>query len=474
MKGIAWAAVERWGAQIIGLLSLLLLARLLKPEAFGLIAMAAVFVAFIEALIDQGMAEAIIQRQVLEPEHLDSAFWLNASMGVILCLVGVASAGLVANMMHEPVLKPVIQLLSITFVFGGLKGVQESLLRRSLAFRSLALRTLVGHGLGGIVAVTMALQGYGVWSLVGLELTRRGAATLVLWWATRWRPGFRVSWPHLREMIPFGLNVMGFRLMNFLNSRGDDLVIGYFLGPVALGFYTVAYQLIRQVERFISGVSTQVAFPAFAKLQHDPEQMRAAFYNVTSFTSLLALPLFLGFSILAPELVNVVFGPPWRQSTEIMQILAFIGLLHVMYSFNNNVLMALGRPDWRLQINIFNAVTNLLVFALAVRWGIRAVAIAYVVRGYVFSPIAILAVRKLIHIDLRTYLRGFAPALKAALVMSAVLLTVKALTQSLAIDSRIMLPVLVLTGMGSYVLGLRLMAPGTLRMIQRSASDMVR
>jgi O-antigen/teichoic acid export membrane protein len=474
LKGVVWAAVERWGSQIVGLVILLLLARRLEPSAFGMIAMAAVFIALIEAVVDHGLAEALIQRKDLEPEHLDSAFWVNVGTGVAMCIVCVTLAGPISHVMKQPALKPVLQWLSISFVFGGLRAVQEALLRRSLKFRTLALRTLVGHIAGGVVAVTMASRGYGVWSLVALELTRRSTATAVLWMATWWRPGLRFSAAHVRDLIPFSLYVVGIRLLNFLNTRSDDLLIGAVLGPVALGYYTVAYQLIRQIERFITGVTSQVAFPAFARLQHDPEQLRQAFYTATRYTSFIALPVFLGFAVLAPEVVGVVFGPKWSRSIPVMQILAFIGLLQVMYYFNGNVLMAMGKPSWRFQLNMLNAVTNVIAFAIAVRWGIVAVAIAFTVRGYLFSPLSIICVHKLLHLDFRRYVAGVAPACKAAAAMIMVVLGMKHFGTPFTTNAHIVLFFLCMGGAGTYLLGMRLAAPGALTSIRRAVGEMVR
>jgi PST family polysaccharide transporter len=474
LKGVVWAAVERWGAQIVGLIILLLLARRLEPTAFGMVAMAAVFIALIEAVVDYGLAEAVIQRKDLEPEHLDSAFWLNAGIGVGMCIVCIAAAGPVAAVMKEPALKPVIQWLSLTFVFGGLRAVQDALLRRSLEFRTLALRTLVGHTAGGVVAVTMASRGYGVWSLVGLELTRRGVATAVLWLATTWRPRMRFSKAHVRELIPFSANVIAIRLLNFVNTRSDDMLIGIFLGPVALGYYTVAYQLIRQVERFITGVTSQVAFPAFSRLQHDPEKLRQAFYTATRYTSFLALPIFLGFAALAPEIVGVVFGDKWVNSIPVMQILAFIGLLHVMYYFNGNVIMAMGKPSWRLGLNVLNAVSNVIAFAFAVRYGIVAVAIAYTVRGYLLSPLPIMAVRRLIHLDYRRYFSNLVPAFVAAVAMTLVVLGLKQIGSGYHTNAQLMLLALFLGGVATYLLAMRIAAPGTLTSMRRAVLDMVR
>src|SRR5688572_7347173 len=169
-KGIFWSVIQKWGRAAISILTFVVLSRLLAPEAFGLVALATVFTVFMELFLDQGFGAAIVQRSELEPEHLDTAFWINIVTGILMTIGLIAASGFIASIFEEPRLAPVLRWLSIIFILSSLSSTQISILQRKLAFKSLATRSLVATAVGGVVGMTMAFAGFGVWSLVGQDL----------------------------------------------------------------------------------------------------------------------------------------------------------------------------------------------------------------------------------------------------------------------------------------------------------------
>src|SRR5262249_51032764 len=167
-------------------------------------------------------------------------------------------------------------------------------------------------------------------------------------------------------------------------------------GATALGFYSVAYRLLLIMTNVLTATLSQVAMPMFARIQHDRQRVRRSFYTATQLTSLVSFPAFIGVAVLAPQIVHAFFGPHWTRSVAVMQALAFIGILHSLFYFNGAVLTGLGKPGWVLALTAINAAANVPAFAVAVQWGILAVAIAYVVRGYLLAPLPLLAVRRLV------------------------------------------------------------------------------
>lgn len=183
-KVIFWSVIQKWGRTAVWSLSLIILSRLLAPEAFGLVALATAFIAFIEIFLDMGFGAAIVQRTDLEPGHLDTAFWISVSIGTLLTFVTIAASGLLAGLFDEPRLAPVLSWLSIGFVLIGLSAIQRAILQRNLAFKNLAGRSLTATVVSGIVGISMAFAGYGVWSLVSQNLARSLAGVVVLWRAS--------------------------------------------------------------------------------------------------------------------------------------------------------------------------------------------------------------------------------------------------------------------------------------------------
>jgi O-antigen/teichoic acid export membrane protein len=468
-KGIIWSVIQKWGRTAVWSLSFIVLSRLLAPEAFGLVALASAFTAFIEIFLDQGFSAAIVQRTDLEHEHLDTAFWLSVLIGVVLTIGTIAASGLVATLFEEPELAPILSWLSLSFIFSALCSTQMAILQRELAFKSLAARSLAATTIGGIVGVSMALAGFGVWSLVGQNLARAMTAAIVLWRVSDWRPGFKVSTKHYKDLFNFGISIAGSNILRVFSQRSDDFLIGYFLGPTLLGYYTIGYQLLLVIIRLVTGIINSVAFPTFSRLQHKPERIRDAFYKVTQYTSLLAFPVFIGMAALAPELVPVLFGEKWGPSIPVMQVLAMIGILHSVLAFNGSVLRAAGKPSWEFGIMLLTSVCSVIGFMLAVRSGIVAVSASFVIAGYALAPVSFIAVRKLIHIDFGTYLAQFVAPLSASLVMVAVILGLEYLLKDQSLNSYLQLAINISAGGLTYLLMIVL----TARSLSRQVLELV-
>lgn len=457
-QGLIWSFIHRWGSRTLSVVVFFLLARLLGPEAFGLIALAALFISFIETFIDQGFSSAIVQRRDLDSEHLDTAFWTSLGVSITVAVLGVAGAGFIANLFSEPRVEPILRWLSLSFPLTALASVQVAILRRNFAFKVIAARSLIGVVAGGAVGVTMALLNCGVWSLVGQQLSMHLAGVLLLWSTCEWRPKPRFSKQRFQELLSFGINIVGSRILEFVNTNSDNFLIGYFLGPVALGYYTVGYRVLQLMVDLLNTTIEQVALPAFAKMQHDIEQVQRGFYLAIRLTSFVAFPLFCGMSVLAPELIQILFGQQWLPSVPVMQTLAFIGMLNSIYYFKGSVLVAMGKPAWNLGIACVNAIVNVIAFTLVVHWGIVAVAAAFVIRGYLLSPLAFYAVHKLIQIKLVTYLNQLKAPLIGSLLAAATILITKYFLGS-SIDFRVLLPLNVVLGVVVYAGVVRLVSP---------------
>ncbi len=464
-KGIVWSVVQKWGREAIGLLSFVALVRLLGPEAFGLVALASTFIAFVEVFVNQGFSAAIVQRADLERQHLDTAFWISILAGILLTVGGIAVSGLVAAFFEEPRLAPVLRWLSISFIVSALSSTQRAILQRELAFKSLAARSITATMAGGIVGVSLAFAGFGVWSLVAQNLAIGLAGVIVLWRASDWRPGFDLSMKHYKELFTFGVYVVGNNMLKVLVRRSDDLLIGYFLGPTLLGYYTIGYRLLLVIIRVATNIINSVAFPTFSRLQYKPERLRRAFYEVTQYASLLAFPVFIGLAILAPEVVPALFGEKWAPSIPVMQVLALIGILQSVLVFNGSLMRAVGKPSWQFGIMLLNAVCTVIGFWLAVRWGIVAVAASFVIVGYLLAPVSYMAVRRLIQIDFRTYLRQFAAPLSASLIMAIVIVGLKNVFQHQGLNLYLQLSAYLMAGGLTYLLVMGLAARSLSRQV---------
>jgi PST family polysaccharide transporter len=418
-RSALWSAAETWGVRGVSALVFLLLARLLDPAAFGVMALASVYLMILQMLADQGFAEAIIQRPALEDAHRDSAFWANVAIGVALMLATVALAGPLARLYGEPLLVPVLRVLALAPFLASLTVVQQALLRRELAFRQLTIRQTAGSLAGGAAGVGLALGGAGVWALVAQQLAGQAVALLVLWQVSRWRPAWRFSPRHFRELLGFGANVLGAGLLRIIGFQADRLLIGYVLGTAEVGYYSVAQRLLLIVSDLLSGSVERIVLPLFAKVQHDPERVRRGLFTAGRILSLAAIPAFAGLAATAPQVIDVGLGPQWRPALAATQLLAPMSLAFSLSFFFAPLMTALGRPGWRLGVVAIHASLNLLAIRLSVGQGIAGVAAALslVQVGMYFVELSLL--HRLVRFSLPRYLGEAGPPLVAAALMAA-------------------------------------------------------
>jgi O-antigen/teichoic acid export membrane protein len=455
-RGLAWTMLRSVSSRAVGSVVFIVLARLLDPKAFGTIALASVFVVLISMLVDSGFGEAVIQRRELTRSVLDTAFWVNNIIGVGLALTMTACAGLLGSLFGQPELAPVLRALSLAFIFAALSSVPQALLRRGLAFQKIAFRSLIATLAGGAVGVAMAFAGFGVWSLVGQQLSNAAVATIMLWLVCPWRPGRAVSRSSFGELIRFGANMLGEKLALFASRRSDDFLIGLVLGPVALGLYTAAYRILLLMTETIIWTIEGVAFPLFSRLHADTERSKRAFHTVTQLCFAAATPAFLALAALAPELTRVAFGPQWEGAIPVMQLLALVGIPHAMTYFNKAVVNAAGRPNLSFRVAIVTGVVNVAGFVLVVRWGILAVAASYVVCGYLLAPISVWSVTRVLELDIKEYLRLLVAPTASGLAMLLSVVAAKAVLPA-DLTGLSLLAVLVLIAATVYPLVLYLM-----------------
>jgi len=426
-KGVFWTATSNWGNELVRLVIFALLARLLAPEAFGLAALALIFIGFTQVIADQGLADALVQRKHLDPMHLDSAFWMCMGFGVLLAGVLSVLAVPLALLFREDGLAPVLIALSLAIPIWSASLVQRAILTRQMAFRSLALRTLISITVGAIFGIGAAVLGFGVWSLVAQHIASPIAGLVVLWRVTPWRPRFTFSVAHFRDLASFGIHIVNFRLLNYFTRRADELLVGAFLGAASLGFYTVGYRMLRMLFQLTSSLIDKVAFPLYSRLQDEPERFTRVYYKTTAFAAMVALPAFAASLVLAPEIIYMLFGPQWDEAVPVMQALTLLGVVQFLTYLNSNVVKALGKPSWQVVIVAITAILKVITFLFAVRYGIVGVAVAAVCVGYLVAPAWYWAVNRLAPISFVQYFAHIRGPVLASVLSGGAMLGVRQL-----------------------------------------------
>jgi PST family polysaccharide transporter len=415
-----------WINQAVALTAFIILGRLLAPDDFGVVAAASVVLWLLRVLVDQGFGQVLVQRADLTAAHVDTAFWTAVATGVLIALLTVASAPLVADLYSLPELTPVLRALSVVFLFVALDSTQSALLAREMKFRVQALRRLGASLISGATAIGLAFAGAGVWALVAQALAYEGLLVVLLWSLVSWRPRLRFSWVEFRELFGFGMRMTAIRILTNVGAYADNLLIGIVVGAVALGYYVVGFRVVVVINTLIALALTQVVLSAFSRLQHDLTALNSALYRSTRLTAGISLPIYVGLALVAHPLTVFIFGEKWAPSAPVMQALTIAGFVQGQFIFTTQYAIALGRVGNELRWTAGLIGAELLAFAVAVHYGIVAVALSLGIVVLVAWPIRLARLKAWGGISFREYFRPFPSLLAATLVMAASVVGIKA------------------------------------------------
>jgi O-antigen/teichoic acid export membrane protein len=379
ISGVKWSAISNFGRRGLSLLTTIILARLLTPSEFGLVAMAAVMIGFIELFQDLGTATAVIQRKDPSQALLASMFWLNAAFGLAAMLALYFASPLAGAFYREPQVIPVMQALSLSFLLSGLSNLQKSLLERNLEFHKLALVEIGTALFATLVGITAAFLGHGAWSLVYQMLAGNFLVTLLLWRASRWRPSWQFDWAEVRSVMGFSLNLTGASVFNYFARNADKFLIGRVLGSPDLGYYDLAYRLMQYPLQGISAVIGRVMFPLYSRMQDDAGQFGRTYLKVASVIALISFPLMLGLMALAGPFVQTLFGAAWTPVIPLLLILAPLGAVQSIATTVGTIYTAKGRTDWALWWTVGAGLLMVLSFVVGLPWGTLGVAASYAI-----------------------------------------------------------------------------------------------
>jgi len=364
VHGVKWQFVEILGRQLIGFVVFTWLTRLLDPTSFGLMGLISVYIAFAAMLAEQGIATALVQRRDLAPEHLNAAFWLTVALAVGLAALTVLVAPGLALLFHEPQLTSLLRWASPLLVLNALPIIQGSLLTRTFAFRTLALRTLLANVFGGAIGLVLARYGFGPWALVIQQLTASLVSALVMWFSEPWRPAFRFSLTHLRDLLSVSGSVFAVTFLWFLSSRFEQFVIGRGNGVATLGYYTTGGKLPDMAKTAIYQPLNAIALPLLARLQQDASRTCSALYTAMSLNAVVAFAVYIGLASIAQDVVPLLFGEQWGPSAPLLQLLAIYGLCQGLNAYSHPALVAQGVGREYVTVQVIHA-TGVVLLSLA-------------------------------------------------------------------------------------------------------------
>jgi O-antigen/teichoic acid export membrane protein len=434
LSGMMWVAWGGGTTAVLKLFVMVLLTRLLAPADFGVLGAALIVIGFSLTFSQMGLGPALVQRPVLQPQHVSTAFFASTGFGLLVAGLVWVAAPLIAAFFRMDALAPVVRVLALIFPIAGMSTVAENLIQRDLRFRLLANADVAAYGVGyGLVGGTLAFLGKGVWALVGAQLAWVLVRATILLRASPPILHPRPSWACFRELMTFGVGQSAARIGAFLADQADNLVAGRWLGATALGLYSRAYQLMAVPTVFLGDVLDRVLFPTMARVQDDPRRLASAYLQGTGVLALVTLPAGVVAAVLAPELVTVAFGPRWVALVPPFQVLALGMMFRTSYRMSDSLSRAAGKVYRRAWRHGLYAILVFLGAWVGHYWGVTGIAIG--VLGALFINYLVMANLGL-SVAQTSWLR-FAeaqlPALRLTLVVGAITLAITVGTRHLGL-----------------------------------------
>jgi PST family polysaccharide transporter len=420
VSGVAWSALGRIGQQTAQFGISVLLARLLAPEQFGLIGMLMVFIGFASLFAEFGFAAALVQRPSITREQIDSVFWLNCGLGLLLSIMFALAAPAIAGFFRTPDLTLLGRVLALSFTLNAVGVVPGALLQRSMDFKSLARIEISVSVISGFVGVALAIGGFGVWSLVAQSLSASVLRAGLLSLAVAWWPRFAFSSDGVGSLLNFSVNLFGFNFINYWARNADNLLVGKLMGSAELGIYTRAYSLMLLPVTQVISVLSRVMFPVMSSIQNDPARVRRVYSRAMGGIALLAFPMMAGLLVVAEPFVLALLGERWAEVVPLLRILCLVGILQTLMNPTGWIYQSMGRTDWLFRWGIGASVVLVSAIGVGVWLGtLESVAWAYLTANAALLIPCLWIPGKLIQLSVSEMLRTVATAFCCAAAMAA-------------------------------------------------------
>lgn len=421
-KGAFWSAVERFSVQGVQFIVMIVMARILTPEDYGIVGMLAIFLAVSQSLIDSGFSQALIRKQDRTEVDNSTVFYFNIAVGLLLYLVLYLVAPAVAGFYDAPALTSVMRVVCLSVVINSLVVVQRALYTARIDFRTQAKASLTAAVVSGVVGIAMAYSGFGVWSLVAQQLINLGINAALLWVFSGWHPRLLYSWKSFRRLFSFGSKLMLSGLLDTLYKNIYTLVIGKIFNATSLGHYTRAQQFADFPSSNLTGIMQRVTYPVLCSIQDDDARLSDVYRRFLKLSAFIIFPLMTGLSAVAVPFVEIFIGDQWNYCASLLQVLCFAMMWYPIHAINLNLLQVKGRSDLFLRLEIIKKALGVAVLCATVPLGLMAMCYGQILSSIISLVINTYYTGKLIGVGFIRQMKDLFPTLLLSLAMFTVVL----------------------------------------------------
>ncbi|GGY69798.1 lipopolysaccharide biosynthesis protein [Marinobacter zhanjiangensis] len=422
MRSVGFTVSAQGLKLLFQVISITVLARLLQPEDFGLVAMVTVFTGLALAFMEGGLSMATIQRPHITHEQVSNLFWTNVGLGFLLGLIYIAASPLVALIYGEDRIIEIMCALSLFFLIGGLSVQHEAILKRQMNFKALAVIEVVANLVGVCVAISMAWYGFGYWSLVGQQIATITVMSIMRWLAARWTPGWISRGSGVRSLLGFGMNLTGANFVGYFATNITPFGIGLVGGAQPLGLYDRAFKLTSIPSKQLLPPVFNVFQSALARVAEDEHRLRSAIISLAGKIALTTVFVTLVMVVTADWLVAILLGDGWDDAVILFQLLATFSVVEPITTFIAISLVSIGESKALLKWKIITFFILLVFVAVGSVWGVMGIVIAYAISGFfIRMPLFLLYSTRFLPITIFDHLRALVPSLLIGLITGLLL-----------------------------------------------------
>ena len=465
-----WRFAERSGAQGVSFIVSMVLARILSPEDYGVIALVTVFTTILQVFVDSGLGNALIQKQDADDVDFSTVFFFNVTVCCILYAAVFIAAPLIARFYNNDSLTPVIRVLSLTLVISGVKNVQQAYVSRKLIFRKFFFATLGGTLGAAVLGIYMAMKGFGVWALVAQQIFNAAVDTLILWITVRWRPKRVFSFARLKELLGYGSRLLAASLINTVYNEVRQMIIGKVYSSSDLAYYNRGRQFPQFIVQNINSSIDSVLFPVMSGAQEDRTRVRQMAQKSIMTSSYIMWPLMAGLVVTGENLIRVLLTDKWLPALPFLYVFAFVSGMQPIHTSNLNAIKAVGRSDIFLKMEIVKKSIGIVMILVTMRISVLAIGIGNVIYTIIASIINAWPNKKLLGYTYPQQIRDILPSFILAAAMAALV----ALLPIGSLPRAAQLPIQIASGAAFYLLGshvLRLRPYLLMRTVLREAKE---
>lgn len=442
VRGVGWSFADSMLGQGIMFLVGLVLARLLSPDEYGLIGIITIFITVFNSIVDSGFSNALIRKNDATDKDYNTMFLVNMVVSIVLFGLMFVFAPLIAQFFERPELTALCRVMGVVVIINALSIVQNTILTKRLDFKTKTKASFISSVSSGVIGIVMAYSGYGVWSLVGQQISFRLLNSVCLWIFNRWVPNFIFSIASFKEMWHFGWKLLVSGIIDRTWSEIYQVVIGKCYTPVTLGLYTRASQFSSICSANLTSIIQRVSYPALSKMQDDIVRLKSGYKRVIKTTMLVTFTLMLGLAGCAKSLIIVLIGEKWIGCAPILQIICFSGMQYPLHALNLNILQVQGRSDLFLRLEIIKKCIALIPLLLGVFIGIYYMLVGSVITGFFALYLNAYYSGPYLKYSIWEQVHDIMPSLLMSLSMFAILFAIS----FLPINPFIMLPLQIMVG----------------------------